>query len=262
MSKNLGRRAPTDFKHVEKYGISVEPVAVVNRELKLPAWHKTHDQGMEGSCVGHGAAMERAITNTRQNVTSLSPWPQVRRYNPLHIWNEAKKIDEWDDTNPGDDNGTSVRAAYDILRTQGAQRVKGMKVNADGRPYPVWPSTGEYPVEVSEGIAANRWTTKVDEMRACIGGGIPVVIGVNWYSAFDYPVERRISAFRTEYWFSENTGSIRGGHCVCVYAASDKKQAFKIKNSWGNVYPEAWMSYTLMQRLLNEYGEAAIVTDR
>lgn len=42
----------------------------------------------------------------------------------------------------------------------------------------------------------------------------PVVLGINWYSAFDYPQKDSTG----HYWIarSGNLGSIRGGHCVCL----------------------------------------------
>ncbi len=71
-----------------------------------------------------------------------------RKYDARWLWNQAKIIDEWPDTNPGDDNGTSVRAACDVLRTQGHLR-----------------STirGAHP-DVQEGIQANRWAISAAEM--------------------------------------------------------------------------------------------------
>lgn len=96
--------------------------------------------------------MERAIANTRQNILANIPLPRTRRYNPIHIWNEAKKIDEWADTNPGDSNGTSVRAGYDVARTQGMQRVTSISI-VNGI---VIPKVGSYKPDPKEGIAANR----------------------------------------------------------------------------------------------------------
>ena len=258
---HLGRRIPTDFEHVEKFPFStVEPVAVdvVNHTMSLPSWHWTHDQGHEGSSVGHGIAMERAITNTRQNRLLQILYPG-RRYDPLFVWNEAKKIDEWPDTNPGDDNGTSVRAGYDVCRLKGLPRVTSMRLDEEGNPYPY----KQTEVDVSAGISANRWARTVDEIRTALASNLPVAIGVNWYSNFDRPVGKPGSFGRTDYWIGEgDLKSIRGGHCLCIYGARDDKQAFKLKNSWGYDYPLVFLPYATMGRLLNEDGEAAIVTDR
>lgn len=255
----LGRRIPSSFVHVERYPASVAlPKAVesVEKILSLPSWHWNHDQGYEGSCVGHGIAMERAITQRQQNVLLGLLYP-TRRYDPISIWNYAKGIDEWGDTNPGDDNGTSVNAGYKTTVLKGARRVDKMEL-LNGVPKPVnlrnW--------SLDNGVSTYRWANTIDEMRTAVSRKIPIAIGVNWYSNFDHPVNKGTSA-APQYWVGEGSlGQVRGGHCLCIFGASDAKQAFKLKNSWGRDYPLAWMPYTTMERLLNEYGEMAIVTDR
>lgn len=261
MAGPLGRVVPPDFEHVDKYplrALSVATPSSVERVLKLPGWHKTHDQVQQGSCVGHGSAMERAIENTAQNFLAKLVKPS-RRYDPISLWDAAKLVDGDPDTNPGDNNGTFVRSAYDVLRDQGARRVHAMKVEGD-RPVPV----GLRDWDLTEGVEANRWATTVDEIRLAIDAGQAVTIGVNWYAGFDTPVAApaAASAFRFNEWVISATGPIRGGHCVCLYGASDRRQAFKLKNSWGPDYPLVWISYRDVERLLNEDGEAAIVTDR
>jgi hypothetical protein len=244
----LGRLVPDDDEHIRNFPFAVGSPLVVNKTLRLPWWHWSHDQGAEGSCVGHGVVMERAIVNSAQV-------GQSRRYDPIELWNEAKKVDEWPETNPGDDNGTSVRAAYDVCRDDGICRVKGMKL-VDGVPVPV----GSSPISRIEGVTTNRWARTSDEMRAAFVAAqpTPVVIGVNWYSNFDAPVN-----VGAEKWIGRSDlGRIRGGHCVCIYGASDKRQAFRVKNSWGRDYPLVWLPYTVMDRLLAEDGEAALVVDR
>lgn len=256
----LGRRVPRDFEHVSRFPFSAAApatVAHVEKVLKLPYWHWTHDQGAEGSCVGHGAAIERAITNTSQNILLKAVGVKTRRYSALHLWNEAKKIDEWDDTNPGDDNGTSVRAAYDVLRDQGARRVKKAQfIEGQGV---VESGVGE--VDLTAGVSTNRWAVNVDEIRTGISIGLPVTIGVRWYSVFDRPVQL---GPRKESWVAvqNSWGQLRGGHCVTIYGASDKRSAFRVKNSWGRDYPLVWLPYVAMQRLLDEDGEACLVVDR
>ncbi len=257
----LGRRTPRDWTHVERYPLLAAQAAapaVVESTAPLPRWHWTHDQGREGSCVGHGTAMERAITNSQQN-KFLGMFRFSRRYDPLDIWDEAKRIDDWPETNPGDDEGTSVRAAYDVMRQRGPRRIptNGIRINSNGDPEITEPAKEPGP-DLSAGATVNRWAQRIDEMRAALASKTPVVIGVNWYSNFDAPI-----SFGGEKWIGRgDLGHVRGGHCVCIYGASDARAAFKIKNSWGKAYPVVWLPYATMERLLNEYGEAALVTDR
>jgi hypothetical protein len=235
----LGRRVPTDDNHVRRFPFSaVAPptVAKAERSLRIPSKASraiTANQGAEGACVGFGCSMMMRILNGPSRV-----------YDCRWLWNAAKMVDEWPDTNPGDDNGTSVRAACDVLRTQGHVLVK---------------KGTDFPCSMEEGIAENRWAQTVDEMRTAIAGGTPVVIGVNWHSSFDTPEK-----FAGRYWIGRdgNLGSIRGGHCTCIYGVSDRLQAFRMVNSWGDDYPLVLLPFTVMERLLAEDGEVALVTDR
>lgn len=251
----LGRRVPTDFKHVEKYPLrALAPTLplAVNKTLALPFWHWSHDQGSEGACVGFGTSMMLAILNTAQNKRA-GVRPQTVRYDPWWLWDRAKEIDEWPDTAPGDDNGTSVRAACDIAKERGLVRYKFASnllshVLNDPTVQP----------KPEEGIATYRWATDIDLMRAALHAGVPISIGVNWYASFDRP-----ETVNGEQWIGRgDLGAIRGGHCVCIYGASDRRQAFRVKNSWGKGYPLVWLPYSTMGRLLREDGEAALITDR
>jgi hypothetical protein len=73
---------------------------------------------------------------------------------------------------------------------------------------------------------------------------VPVVIGVNWYEAFDRPVYMRNKVTGKAIWGigldEHNLGRIRGGHCVCI-----KPQ--------GIVDPVAWW------RLMDQGSEGACV---
>lgn len=250
----LGRRIPQDWNHVEKYPfgtIAPKTVSTVENLITLPYWHWRWDQGSEGACVGFASSMMLTLVNEKQ-ARDAGERGVRRRYDPWWLWDRSKEIDEWPDTNPGDSNGTSVRASCDILRD------RGHKVYIKG----------ELQEEKYEhGIAANRWATSVDQMRTSIANDVPVSIGVNWYTNFDSPREKENleypTKWRPENWIGEGSlGHIRGGHAVCVYGASDERQAFKIKNSWGKEYPLVWIPYNTMQRLLDEWGEATLITDR
>jgi hypothetical protein len=226
--KPLGRRAPTDFEHVDKYPLTattrpVKPVPVaigVNwydnfddpqqdhhgswwvgrgelgsvrgghcvcllpaKTIDPPAWRAFYNQGSEGACVGFGCSRMMGLLNRV-------------RYDSFWLYHEARKVDEW----PGEDyDGTSVRAALDVLRTQGHVRV-----GAKGK---------RLPPSVAEGISANRWATSVDDVLKVLG----------------YP----------------------------------DKDYVEFANSWGLDYPRRTrMPASVLERLLNENGEFGLVTDR
>lgn len=227
----LGRLIPQDFEHVEKYPLQMTTtVTGVERFLSLPySYRDKYNQGSEGACVGFSASWMQSIKNRKF-------------FDATWLYKEAQKVDGWAGENY---SGTSVRAGMDILRTRG-HKVK----------YKYWAFAEP---QLDYGIAANRWGRTIDELRTCIANGQPIVMGTNWYSAFDAPEQRS----NGEFWVpSTNIGHVRGGHAWCIYAASDKRQAFKMVNSWGAAYPLTWFSYELMQRLIDEHGEATVVTDR
>lgn len=230
MEGTLGRLTPPDFEHVEKHRMLIATaVEKVERILSLPySYRVKYDQGSEGACVGFASSWLQSIHN---RVFYDARW----------LYREAQLVDSWASTPP--EEGTSVRAAMDILRKVGHRRIFRGKT---------------YPVHESHGILANKWATSVDEMRMCIAEGKAIAIGVNWYANFDRPTTKGV-----EKWIGEgDLGRIRGGHAVCLYGASDRRQAFRMVNSWGSAYPLVWLPYGTMQRLLNEHGEATIVSDR
>lgn len=232
MQPNLGRRAPSDYRHVEKYPLrALLPRAVdhVEHLLNLPTQYRDNYVQPDGSCVGYSESWAMSILN--------------RRFYDAHwLFEEARRTDEW----PGEDyDGTSVRAGLDVLRNLGHRRVRA------GRTYE--PS-------ISEGIDEFRWAQSVDEIRTVIAAGAPVVLGIDWFDGFDAPVKRG-----ADWWLPDDAGHILGGHAICCYGASDRRQAVKLVNTWGPDYPLVWVSYDLLGRLLAgfEYpGEAAIITDR
>ncbi|MGI8406230.1 MAG: hypothetical protein ACR2OE_15975, partial [Thermomicrobiales bacterium] len=156
-----------------------------------------------------------------------------------------KAIDEWPDTNPGDNNGTSVRAGMDVLRTLGHRRLR---------------KTGET-TNPLEGILRNEWATQTDQVRQCIAGGTPVVLGIEWMEDFFTPEK-----VGREYWIGRKEGGkIAGGHAICCYGASDKRQAIKLVNSWGSSWPVVWLPYERLQKLIDGYeqpGECTVIFDR
>lgn len=178
--KKLGRVEPSDWEHFEKYALTtaaaeelLKPTPVVvgvnwyqnfdkpvkdkdgkwwvgrgnlgrirgGHAVVMPhdnsdsqAWYNYYDQGKEGACVGFAASRMMSLLNKE-------------RYDAWWAWNEAKKIDEWSDTNPGDSNGTSVRAVMDVFRTQGHKAANAAAPSLDN------------------GIKENKWAIDVQDVH-------------------------------------------------------------------------------------------------
>lgn len=248
MDKPLGRKVPSDWEHVEKYPLravldevtatkvpfaigvnwytdfdrpeavhfgSITRYFVARNGIRgsvrgghcvcikpgsltdLASWWNFYNQGREGACVGFGESRMMTLLNRK-------------RYNARWLWDWAKSTDEWLDTNPGDNDGTSCRAGFEILRTAGHVAWQNSQNN-----FTYQQRDALLPGSV-DGISAYRWTTSVDEVRA-----------------------------------------------VLASALNDRLQAVPFLNSWGSSYPHyTWMPYDVLQRLMNEYGEVAIITDR
>lgn len=112
-------------------------------------WWYFYDQGAEGACVGFGSSRMATLLNRKT-------------YDARWLWDRAKEIDEWSDTNPGDDNGTSVHAGMAILKNLGHVPWRSAY---EGRDYQERDS--ETPV-MSEGINAYRWAARVEEVQLAL----------------------------------------------------------------------------------------------
>jgi hypothetical protein len=193
----LGRFIPDDWRHVDRYPLTAEtrptrsPVVIgVNwyREFDKPAldpdtgehwvarkgarsltkvrgghcvclepgqstdrdeYWKFYDQGAEGACVGFGWSRCMSLLNGEL-------------YSARWLWDRAKETDQWPETEHGDDNGTSVRAAAEVLASVGdVDWTDGMA--DDGAR-----ERATYHPDRENGIRRFRWARSVDDVHAVL----------------------------------------------------------------------------------------------
>jgi hypothetical protein len=213
--------------------------ASVEVTLNIPRQYAPfYDQGQEGACVGFSETWAMSIRNRK-------------RYDPRKLYHEAQLIDEWAETPP--EEGTSVRAGFEVLRTRGHWRIYDDVTR---------------PVELDEGIASYKWARSTADIRAAIAAGNPVVLGVNWYQEFGNPLEmprEGRGSQRIDYYIGARTfwGRVLGGHAICVVGWSDAKNSALLCNTWGTSYPFIVnMPEPALARLQREGGEAGVIVDR
>jgi hypothetical protein len=127
----------------------------------LTSWWKFYDQGREGACVGFGSSRAMTLLNRK-------------RYMARWLWDMAKEVDPWSDTNPGDDDGTSVDAAMQVLAKRGHVTWKPGYAGAIDASYQerdaIMPDTGQ-------GISVYRWATDVQDVIRTLGSDTATRLG-------------------------------------------------------------------------------------
>lgn len=140
--------------------VCLEPGGEPDRE----EWWDFYDQGREGACVGFG--WSRCMTILNGGTT----------YAPRWLWDRAKEADQWPETNPGDNNGTSVRSAGDTLRDSGHVPWEDSYADDDEA------ERGAYTPSADQGIQQFRWARSVEEVHEVLGneradqlGAVPIL---------------------------------------------------------------------------------------
>lgn len=113
------------------------------------AWWDFYNQGHEGACVGFGWSRAMTILNRES-------------YSARWLWDRGKERDQWPETNPGDDNGTSVRAGGEVLASAGHVDWKRSYAKDD------FHERANYVPDASDGIQRYRWARSVDDVHAVL----------------------------------------------------------------------------------------------
>lgn len=231
MTGALGRRVPTDWRHVERWPLTAAAVDEIATPTPMSIgvnWYRAFDTPERDSQGHYWIARSGSLGPVRgghcvclkaRGVTDPVSWWDYynqgaegscvgfgssrmmsllnrKRYDARWLYQQAQLVDEWPDTPP--EEGTSVRAGMDVLRAQGHRVVRGLV---------------DSPPSVSEGISEVRWATSVDDALRVLG-----------YQGVGY---------------------------------------VDILNSWGRGYPHLTrLPVEVLARLLAEDGEFAVVTDR
>ncbi|HKR52013.1 MAG TPA: hypothetical protein VJT72_21030 [Pseudonocardiaceae bacterium] len=125
--------------------VCLEPGGEPDRE----EWWDFYDQGREGACVGFGWSRCMSILNGKL-------------YAARWLWDRSKERDQWTQTNPGDNEGTSVRAAGEVLVAMGHVDWSDEYADDDHT------QRAGYATQAGNGITTFRWTQSVDEVHVVL----------------------------------------------------------------------------------------------
>lgn len=178
------------------------------------------DQGMTAHCVGAAS----------RGWLSAGPVRNLSGPDMHQIYAAAQRVDEWPGEEP-DYFGTSVRAAFKVLKAQGY-------------------------------VSEYRWAFTLEAVLDHILLKSPMVLGTEWTMGMMEP---------DRFGFIHAGGEAVGGHAYLVKGANREKRcpdgsrgAVRIVNSWGLGWGEkgmAWLSFKDAEALIKNNGEAATATE-
>lgn len=209
----------------------IQPGAVLPMRADLgPGLGPVYDQGNLGSCTANAGG------GLAQFLTKKLGW---KDYLParLAIYWWTRQLDN----TIFEDSGASLTDTATALKTRGVP-------NETNWPYIINRFTNQPTAQV---VANGRQHLVLDPMqvrqtmndiRACISGGYPIMFGFTVYSSFETDQVARQGIMP----MPRQGEHILGGHAVLAYAYDDYTRMVKCRNSWGygwGLKGSFWMPY-------------------
>jgi hypothetical protein len=195
------------------------------------------NQGQQSSCTAWatGYAMRSYYEGRRRNWDLTSPDQII---SPGYIYNRLH------DYRGSCDVGTPISDALELLKTAGAPTLSA---------YPYLENDCSRPAnaeQVRRGteFRINGWSgidsKKPDDAKGQLARGNPVVFGMDVSDSFENLSGPGI--------YDDVASARTGGHAMVLVGYSERRQAFKVMNSWGTGWGEggfAWVSYRAIRQL-------------
>jgi hypothetical protein len=195
------------------------------------------DQGQQSSCTAWATAyaMRSYYEGRRRNWTFASPSQII---SPAYIYNRAH------DFRGNCDVGTSIVEALTLLKSDGAPTLAA---------YPY--SEGDCTRRPSAGIERSGsefrisgWTAidnkRLDDAKGQLARGNPVVFGMGVSDPFENMAGNAV--------YDDTASPRTGDHAMVLVGYSERRQAFKVMNSWGTAWGDGgfgWVSYRAVKQL-------------
>jgi C1A family cysteine protease len=201
-------------------------------------------QGLQGSCVAWAIAYTSfSYFDHKQNNTNFYTGSVINRnsvFSPAYVYNQI---------NGGQDNGSNFQDAFNILKTQGVATWTSMPYNVSN--YTQQPNSTQISNASSHKIADAQIFSpinnfNIDKMKDLIYAGNPLPIRV----VSDDNLQNGTDTI----WSSVGTHQT-GGHAMVVVGYDDNLGAFKVQNSWGNIWKArgfVWITYTNIKNVASE----------
>lgn len=216
----------------------------VSRDLR-EKWWTIADQGETGSCVGWATA-DSVLRWMFVKAGKLKPDELL---SPRFVWMAAKETDEFisQPTTFIEDDGTSLKAALDIVRKYGCVQDSILPFKT-GTLYPN-PAKTFYAMAAKLKIASYfNLGNNVGNWRTWLATKGPILTRLNVDVSWDNATANKgiLDVYHPE--------TARGGHAVALVGYT--KSAFIVRNSWGTSWGDKGFAYASWSYAQAAFSEA------
>lgn len=176
-----------------------------------------YDQGQLGSCTGNAIAAAIEFDRKKQNLPDFTP-------SRLFIYFNERVMEH----TIYSDSGAQIRDGIKSVAQIGACSETDWPY--DISQFATRPSPACYQnAKLDRAISYQRVQRNLDQMKACLAGGYPFVMGFTVYQSFE---SQQVAATGQVLMPSQGE-SVLGGHAVVCVGYQDDKMHFICRNSWG-----------------------------
>lgn len=225
--RSLGRREPTDFEHIARYPLAALPEGAVGQPVVLGInWYEAFDRP-EWFANGWWIGRNPNLGALRGGHCICAPPEGLSDLGTWHAYYDQKS------------EGACVGYAVSRMQTLRNRRAyNALPVYKHAQEVDEWPGTDYEGTSVRAGLEVLRTE------------------GAPYKGTVTFKPGAGISAYR---WIT----SVEELSAVLASPRNDASESVRLLNSWGLAYPHyVRMPYTIVNRLLHEYGEIAVATDR
>ena len=193
------------------------------------------DQGNQGSCVGwavgYAARSYYAVAREGRPRNQIGEIPS-----PAYIYGAIKS--------PGAcDTGSLITRALDLLTREGAMSLASYPYHDGQCPAPTRVSTAQFRIRSWRAINIGV----VDDVKGALARGNPVIIGAQ--------VTKDFLRLRGDVVWRGSGELIPGGHAMTLVGYDERRQAFKVINSWGTRWGDGgfgWIGYEAYRQFVRQ----------
>ena len=233
------------FEHAEAADVvAAAPPIPATKDLRA-TWWKINDQGSTGSCVGWATA----DSVVRWHLAKAGRIANADLLSPRFVWMAAKETDAFT-TRPTtfvETEGTSLKAALDVVRKYGAIRDKLMPFAA-GTLFPGDAKTFYALAAQLKILAYFNLGSNLSNWRTWLATKGPILTRLDVDRTWDQaPVNKGVLE---EY----KPATARGGHAVAIVGY--RPGGFIVRNSWGTGWGDKGFGYASLAYAQAAFTEA------